>query len=301
MRRQTSSVPPPEASLDANIFVMQGGDKREAAAVLTERRKVQRLVYETDDNYFEIPPAQPEAHEKYSRPEVRRWVAANMRACDMVTVTTEVLAESVRKNSGHGNVRVLPNCIPDGVLGLAPFHHRRKTIIGWTSSGNRAHDFAVIRDAVVFVLRSVKHTEFHFMGTDYRSMLPKDVAARNSHPVASSVRWEGWFGAYDFDIAVCPLSDIPFNHSRSGIKAIEAMGLGIPVLAADAPPYRGIVEDGVTGYLCRPGDWKKRLKELTLDRETREEMGRNARQAARAHVISAGADAWEDAYKSLLC
>ena len=299
-RRQSSAAPPPDVSLDADIFVLQGGDRPDAARVLTERSKVQRLVYETDDDYFAVPAAQPQAHDKYRRADVRGFIAANMRACDMVTVTTPVLAESVRTHSGHPNVVVVPNCVPDGVLGLARFRRRGRTVIGWTGSGNRAHDFAVIRDAVVSVLRSTRRAEFHFMGTDYRHMLPKDVPARHTHPVACSISWETWFGGYDFDIAVCPLAGIPFNMARSPIKAIEAMALGIPVLAADAPPYRGIVTDGVTGYLCRAGDWAKRLRELACDRQAREEMGANARHAARAHIMSAGVAAWDAAYRSLL-
>ena len=292
--------PPPESE-QADIFVMQGGDREEARPELLRRRKIQRLVYETDDDYFHIPPQLTEAYAKYSRPEARAAIAANMRACDMVTVTTPALAESVREATGHPDVRVLPNAIPDGVLEMTPFRRPRRTVIGWTGSGGRDGDFAIARDAVVSVLGSVKRAEMHFMGTDYRRLLPKHLPARHSHPAAISLDWKAWFGGYDFGIAICPLADIPFNRARSGVKAAEAMGLGIPVLASDLDPYRGVVADGVTGYLCRtPADWKRRLRELACDREAREEMGRNAREAARAHVISAGVQNWITAYGSLL-
>ena len=77
--------------------------------------------------------------------------------------------------------------------------------------------------------------------------------------------------------------------------------MGIPVLASDLDPYRGLVTDGVNGYLCRTSaDWAKRLRELTCDRAAREEMGTKARETARAHVISAGVRNWDAAYKSLL-
>ena len=37
--------------------------------MLRERRKLQACVYETDDDYFHIPPQLAEAYAKYSRPE----------------------------------------------------------------------------------------------------------------------------------------------------------------------------------------------------------------------------------------
>jgi glycosyltransferase involved in cell wall biosynthesis len=300
-RCATSSQRPPPESEQAGIFVMQGGDHPAAAAALRQRAAFQRLVYETDDDYFNIPPSLPQAYARYSRPEMRGYIAANMRACDMVTVTTETLAASVREHTGHPDVRVLPNVIPDGVLDMVPFRRPRRTVIGWAGSGNRDGDFAVIRDAVVSVLENARRTEMHFLGTDYRYLLPKHLPARHTHPAAVSLDWRAWFSGYDFDIALAPLADIPFNRSRSNLKAVEAMALGIPVLASDLDPYRGIVADGVNGYLCRTAaDWAKRLRELACDRAAREDLGAKAREAARAHVISAGVRNWVSAYSSLL-
>lgn len=301
-RTVTSSKPPPPESEQADIFVMQGGDRAQAAAELRRRSAFQHLVYETDDDYFAIPPALPEAHAKYRRPEVRAAIAANMRACDIVTVTCPGLAGSVRRHAGRQlDIRVIPNCIPDGVLDLPAFRRPRRTVIGWAGSGNRQGDFAVVADAVTDVLSGVRRTEMHFMGTDYRYLLPRRLPVRHTHPTAVSLDWRAWFGGYDFDIALAPLADIEFNKSRSPLKAIEAFGLGIPVLASDTSTYRGIVTDGVTGYLCRtPADWRKRLRELACDRAAREEMGARARQAAREHVISAGIRHWVTAYRDLL-
>ena len=59
--------------------------------------------------------------------------------------------------------------------------------------------------------------------------------------------------------------------------------------------------DGVNGYLCRKkGDWGRRLEELINDEAAREEMGRNARETARAHTMSQGVKNWSRAYSELL-
>jgi glycosyltransferase involved in cell wall biosynthesis len=295
-RCSPSEETPPAESEQADVFVMESGDRPEAAAILRERAKFQRLVYETDDDYFSLPPAIKEAYAKYIHPEARQAIINNMRACHTVTVTTEPLAASIRKHTGHPDVRVVPNRLPDEVLCLAPFHRPRRTVIGWTGSGSRDADFAVVASAVRSVLERVKRTEMHFMGTDYRYMLPRHLPTRHTHPIAISLDTLGWFRGYDFDIALAPLADIPFNRSRSALKSLEAMALGIPVLASDTEPYRGIVIDGVNGYLCRPRDWAKRLRELACDRQTQEEMGRAARETAREHVISAHWQDWARVY-----
>lgn len=287
---------PPESE-QAGVFVIQGGDQRQAAAELTRRGACQRTVYETDDDRFAITAAMGDLYAWHANPANRAAIIANMRACHTVTVSTEPLAASVRAVTGHDDVRVLPNCVPDGVLDLPRQSRVRRIVIGWAAGAGRDADFAVARDAVAGALEQVKRTEMHFMGTDYRHLLPRHAPARYSHPAAVSLDWRAWFGGYDFSIAIAPLAPTLFNASRSGVKAIEAMALGIPVLAADAEPYRGIVADGVNGYLCRNSrDWARRLRELACDRDAREEMGARARETARGHVISAGWTAWASAY-----
>jgi glycosyltransferase involved in cell wall biosynthesis len=296
-----SSLPPPPESGQADVFVLQGGDQREAASGLRQRRAYQRVVNETDDDFFHVPASLPRAHARYARADVRGWIAANIRACDMVTVTTEALAETIRSQAGHPDVRVIPNCVPDFTLTVTRPDYPRRTVIGWAASGSRDADFLVARNAVRHVLGTVPRTEMHFMGTDYRRLLPHGLRARHSHPPPVSTDAAAWFAGYDFDIALAPLADLPFNLARSPVKALEAFALGIPVLASDCPVYRGIVRDGINGYLCRTtADWQRRLRELACDRDARHELGAQARRDAAGHVISAGWRNWAGAYESLL-
>ncbi len=65
---------------------------------------------------------------------------------------------------------------------------------------------------------------------------------------------------------------------------IEAMALGLPVVAADAGGVREIVRDGVTGMLVRPGDVKamsKAIRALLSDSGKAVEMGAAGRERAR--------------------
>ena len=89
-----------------------------------------------------------------------------------------------------------------------------------------------------------------------------------------------------------------YSHN-SHLKALEAAARGIPVVAQDMEPYRDFVKDGETGYLVRtPEQWAKRLTELIHDGQARDELGRNAREQAKAHTIQGNWHLFEAAYES---
>jgi glycosyltransferase involved in cell wall biosynthesis len=60
------------------------------------------------------------------------------------------------------------------------------------------------------------------------------------------------------------------------LSVIEAMQLGIPVIAADVPGTREIVVDGETGYLVPAtgvGSYAAKVRGLLFDERLRERMG----------------------------
>jgi glycosyltransferase involved in cell wall biosynthesis len=137
--------------------------------------------------------------------------------------------------------------------------------------------------------------EWHNVGTDFRSYMK--LGGR--HTPWQSDMWD-YYRSIDFDIGLAPLVDMPFNRSKSAIKALEYAALGIPVIASDREPYRPFVLDGVTGYLVRDEhEWTKRLRELVNDDAMREEMGRKAKEHASAWTIQKGWRLWEQAYAGL--
>lgn len=84
---------------------------------------------------------------------------------------------------------------------------------------------------------------------------------------------------------------------------LEAMSAGLPVIASDIPANRELVEDGVTGYLVRPGDsvaFAQYADRLLADRGLARRLGETARvRAAERHSPAAMIAAYVAVYKEL--
>jgi glycosyltransferase involved in cell wall biosynthesis len=250
-----------------------------------------KLVYETDDDCFNIDPTNLRARAEHT-PSLLDAAEMAMGISHMVTVSTPTLAETIK--SINANVSVLPNLIDARLLDLE--RPRRDTpTIGWAGGDSHLRDMAMFAPHLKRFLRRHPGWEFHNIGTDFRTFMK--VAGRATGWLAI---WD-YYAAIDFDIGVAPLADIPFNKSKSHIKALEYAALGIPVVASAEPPYSEFVLDGVTGFLVRSEhEWGRRLHELASSADLRAQMGAKAKEHAAEWTIQRGWQRWADAYGSLL-
>lgn len=250
-----------------------------------------RLVWETDDDLFNIDPSNAAAFLSHDS-EVRDAVEFTARSADLVTVSTEPLAELMRQY--NSNVVVLPNHVDGALLDIVRPQRTRVTV-GWAGGDSHLRDFAMIASVLRRFLVRNPDVDFHNIGTSY--LRPFRLRGRDTGWSADIF---DYYRAIDFDVGIAPLADTVFNRSKSGIKAIEYQALGIPVVASDTPAYRGVVLDGVTGYLVRhEHEWDRRLRELVRDIDMRAEMGAKARQHAAQWTIQRGWTKWQTAYESL--
>jgi hypothetical protein len=249
------------------------------------------LIYEIDDDLFNIDHRSPAAHQYYGRPEIRDNIIRNIEVAAAVTVTTEPLADIVRR--WNGNVHVIPNAIPDWLIDHQPPQPADGTItIGWGGSATHHMDWDHTGQHIRRFLTRNPNTELHCIGNDYGAILK--VPRRRFTPWQHSV--EDYYRVVDYTIGVCPLLPHVFNLAKSPVKATECAALGIPVVASAVRPYEDFVQDGTTGYLVRRDhEWAAALRALTNEPDMRREMGMAAREHARQYTTSRLAPAWEKA------
>jgi glycosyltransferase involved in cell wall biosynthesis len=81
------------------------------------------------------------------------------------------------------------------------------------------------------------------------------------------------------DIGLAPLVDAPAQRHKCGLKALQYMASGMPVIASPVGALREIVKDGENGLVaCGPEQWRHALEQLIVGRELRLRLGRQARR-----------------------
>lgn len=255
------------------------------------------LVFEVDDDLLNVDPTSEIAYKFFSEPGVRQRLQDNIGAADLVTVSTQPLADLMSRY--NSNIRVLPNCVDESVLEIDRKPNDRITI-GWGGSPTHEMDFKTAAGGLRRTMARYPDSLMKFVGVDYSSMIGNDRCISApwisvyDHP-------DRYYRSIDFDIGVAPLTSHPFNSSKSHIKALEYAALGIPVVASDEPPYRDFVRHGETGFLVRQEhEWAKYLSLLAGDVDLRAQMGAAARELARKHTIQARCGLWLDAYRSVM-
>ena len=82
-----------------------------------------------------------------------------------------------------------------------------------------------------------------------------------------------------FDIGIMPLEDNKYNRGKCGLKALQYMAVGLPVVCSPVGINKDIIEDGANGFLAVTKDeWMKKIAELIENPALREKMGNHGRK-----------------------
>lgn len=278
---------------DTAIVVCQRFDRPETGPIVASYKENDfRVVYEIDDDPFSVDAVNWLAYPAFAREEVQGVIRDCAGMADLVTVSTEPLAEVFRKI--NPNVVVLPNCIPASLLAMKRKHHRKLTI-GWSGGASHSRDLAMIAQAWRDVADETG-VRCHIQGVDYSNIFRGGFDHTDWDP---DVR--AYYRLLDFDIGLAPIAPTEFGRCKSHIKALEYAALGIPCIASDCEAYRDFIIDGVTGFLVdTPAQWRTAMLTLVRDERLRTEMSYQAKELAAKWTIEDNWQRWDAAYASLL-
>ncbi len=251
-----------------------------------------RLVYELDDDLWHVDRENERAYYVFRRPEVRENLVANIRVAHTVTVSTEPLAEVVREQTGHTDVRVVPNAVPAWLL---DHQAERNHLLGWGGSPTHHRDFAVVRRHLARFLEAHPSASFHTIGMDYATWM--GLPREQCHHTKWTKTPEDFFKAIDYEVGVIPLAPSRFASCKSDIKFVELAALGIPAIASATAPYKSI-QDRQTGVLVKyEHEWGRKLRALANDPAMRAELGAAAKEYARSRTTDSTWPEWEKAIR----
>jgi glycosyltransferase involved in cell wall biosynthesis len=220
-----------------------------------------RIVYDLDDRLDAIPD-ENQAKNVYGNAQKQAEIAEMIALADLVTVTTNPLAEHIVKRHGKP-VRVLPNMVTANV---APRRHPPNPDfcrILWAGSATHKRDLAIMGPAMRDLLRErqgkVRFTLFgerlpEILVDCYKWVdLKKPVDFENYHDELAEI---------SADFGIVPLEDNEFNTGKSGLKGLEYASAGYPVLCSPAAEYPEMVEAGFPAEVVRDDEWGVALRRM---------------------------------------
>jgi glycosyltransferase involved in cell wall biosynthesis len=217
----------------------------------------------------------------------------------LVAVSREVAEYLERFPNARGRIQVIPNGVnpdrfPPGLLPSCPAPPGIFTI-GFVGSLKPWHGLATLVEAFSLLRRSAPHTRLLIVGDGpERQRLVDDLSQRG---LLEATHLTGAVGPGEvpgllasMDVAVAPYPELRHFYF-SPLKVYEYMAAARPVLASRIGQLAELIDDGVNGLLCPPGDAAAlagALERLRQDSQLRDRLARAARaQVLREHTWTA--------------
>ncbi len=253
-----------------------------------------QLVFELDDDLWHIDPSNTPAWSFYHlHSELLDNLTECARLADMCTVTTEPLAEVVRKI--NPNVVILPNQLPAAAYGPADRPARPLTI-GWAGGASHALDVEEVTPALRQHFRRYPGDQFMNMGTLF-GKLAAAIPGSNRVDLPWTLDMDEHYERLgNLDVGLAPLRASVFNQSKSELKFLEYAARGAVTIASNFGPYARTIQPGVTGLLVdRPHEWTGALRRL-CDPALRAVLAAQGLAYARTRSIENHWQGWEAVY-----
>jgi glycosyltransferase involved in cell wall biosynthesis len=255
---------------DADVLVLQRTAEQVFADAIPYYQKLGiAVVIDLDDDLQHLSSIHPQ-HRFYNT-NLTGWRHLK-RACmsaDMVIASTPGIAKNY---ASHGRVKVIRNCMPQHYLYIDA--ERNGKTVGWGGTIlNHPGDLDVTHGGVAAAVLEAQ-ADFHVVGLKEGVAKALGLDERTQLTDTGIVEFLDYAELVShFDVGIAPLADNRYNTSKSGLKILEYMALGIPWVASPRPEYLRIHDRSKTGYIAkdRARDWRRSLLTLLKDPELRKE------------------------------
>lgn len=214
-----------------------------------------RIVFDFDDAIF------------INSPRIKDYV----RLADVVTAGNDFLAEWAYKRNPC--TKRIPTVIDiDRYPPKTSYETKAPLIIGWIGSPSTAPYLK----AIIPILERLANKypiEFRMIGGKVCE-IPKAKTVMIEWSEETEVQ-----EISQFDIGIAPMPDNEYTRGKCGLKVLQYMAAGIPVVASPVSVHRDIIGHGVNGFLADTEDeWVHYLQLLAENIDLRKTMGQQARR-----------------------
>jgi len=235
------------------------------------RRAAKALVYDFDDAVFR--------RDSYHRKPSESWQRlgkfwATVYAADLVVAGNAHLRDRAAAYVEPARVCVIPTCVEPGRYAVSP-HDRagRPARLVWIGQRSTLASLDCVRRHLAAAARVVAGLELRVIC----DALPELEGVRCLlRPWTSATEAEDLTHG---DIGISWLPDDAWSRGKCGLKVLQYMAAGLPVVANRVGMHRDMVIDGRTGFLAdTPAEWAAAIRRLAGDPSLRRTMGAAGRR-----------------------
>ena len=263
----------------------------------------QKIVVDIDDHFHGL----SESNMAYRATDPSRNPEQNrdhyfriIENSDAIITSTPFLADF--HAARHENVHMIRNGIDIGRWSRRKDSSGRNPVVGWVGATPwRSNDLETLAPFFSKILRK-NNMRFHHAGHTVNApmahdQLEIDPRMCTAEPMRPILDYPKMFER--IDVGIVPLSDVPFNRAKSYIKGLEYAAAGIPFVAAKAPEYVFLAENGVGRVAGSAEEWEHHIGELSDPKKRKSDVAKNLENLTQFSMSKTG-EHWNRVFSSIL-
>ncbi|MCE9603938.1 MAG: glycosyltransferase family 4 protein [Planctomycetia bacterium] len=276
---------------DADAVVVQRSLLPTADWLLV-RQFARQLIFDFDDAIFYRDSYARQGIEcSYKQRRFRRVV----RSVDAVVAGNSFLAEEAARWTDPNKVHIIPTCVDLDRYPLAPHIASDKLRLVWIGSSSTLQGLETVRGYFRRIGKCLPHARL------------KLICDRDLAEAGMPTEFCAWSEATEAaelsaaEIGISWIPDDPWSRGKCGLKILQYMAAGLPVVANPVGVHPQLIEHGVSGFLATTADeWVDAVRTLARDPELRQRMGTAGRRKVEAKFsVHRGAMLWTNLLDSL--
>jgi glycosyltransferase involved in cell wall biosynthesis len=218
-----------------------------------------------------------------------RRFAATVRVCDAVAAGNAFLARNASRWTSPGRIYVVPTCVDPALYPTAvPRRKDGGVQLVWVGSSSTLRGLETVRPMLEELGTRIPGATLKLICDRFLRFDPLPVVA---------CPWTEAGEAAEIaaaDVGVSWIPDDDWSRGKCGLKSLQYMAAGLPVVANPVGVHVEMVRHGETGFLAETTEqWVEAVGRLARDSNLRRRMGEAGRRLLEEkYSVARGAEDW---------
>ncbi len=229
------------------------------------RRKASKILFDLDDAIMYRSSSSPHPQSLTRRLKFS-WT---VKGSDVVTVGNQFLKNEVLRVDKTKEVFVIPTSVDTKLYPVKKKVSKHKEIIlGWIGTKGNLKYLKSLEPVFEILARKFSSLKLKIVCDDF-------FDSRHVETIKKAWKLEDENeDLISFDIGLMPLNDDLWSRGKCGLKIIQYLSVGVPVVCTPVGVNSDIVKDGENGFWAmNQEEWANRLSTLIENPELRQRMG----------------------------